>query len=200
MKKLIFTLIALLFLCLATQAFAITGAIGATALTGGVEGALDWYDGSTLNDGDQAEVSTNGLVYFYWLDDDSAAAESSPGVISPDSNAGDKRWLLQDIGTGLIAFGITDGTPSVLTGSKFTTADTTKITDFDDGYAGKIITVLSKHTMTFDTTTAQDADHNLDGSAGDIVTATGDITVWLCEDGTTWHFISGNDASADNSF
>ncbi len=34
---------------------------------------------------------------MYSLDDDSAAAEDSPNVISPDSNAGTKRWLLQGI-------------------------------------------------------------------------------------------------------
>ncbi|KKM05627.1 hypothetical protein LCGC14_1752170 [marine sediment metagenome] len=198
MKKLLSILI-FLSLFLSTQAFALTGAIGATSLTGGTSGALDWYDGSTLNDGDPALVSADGITYFYRLDADSAATESSPGIIKPDNNAGDKRWILQDIGTGLIAFGTTDGTPSVLIGTRFTTADTTTITDFDDGYAGKIITVLAKHSLTFDTTTAQDASHNLDGSSADITADTGDILVWLCEDGTTWQLISNNDASVDNN-
>ena len=199
MKKLISILIFLFVLFTFGQSHAIVSAIGATSLTGGGAGALDTYDGSTLTDGDPAIVQTDGIIYFYRLDADSAATESSPGIIKPDSNAGDKRWILQDIGTGLIAFGTTDATPSVLIGTKFTTADTTGITDFDDGYAGKIITVLAKHSLTFDTTTAQDADHNLDGSAADITVDTGDILVWLCEDGTKWQLISNNDASVDNN-
>lgn len=66
----------------------------ASALTGGAAGALDEIDGALLLDGDRAVVITSSLAYFYVLDDDSAAAESSPNVISPDDNAGDKRWLL----------------------------------------------------------------------------------------------------------
>ena len=68
---------------------------GAIALIGGGTGALDKIDGADLADGDGAMVMTNGTAYLYWLDADSGAAESSPDVISPDSNAGNKRWLLQ---------------------------------------------------------------------------------------------------------
>jgi hypothetical protein len=69
---------------------------GAIALTGGGTGALDKIDGSVLNDGDVAFVvdAVNNNQYTYTLVSDSAAAESSPTVISPDSNAGDKRWVL----------------------------------------------------------------------------------------------------------
>lgn len=65
-------------------------------LTGGGDGALDSLDGSLLKNGDFAVVVVPGtnLSYIYTLDEDSAAAESSPDVISPDSNAGDKRWVL----------------------------------------------------------------------------------------------------------
>lgn len=66
----------------------------ATALTGGGTGALDKIDGAGLGDLDAAVVVTASLTYVYTLDSDSAAAESSPTVISPDSNAGDKRWIL----------------------------------------------------------------------------------------------------------
>ena len=66
-----------------------------TALTGGGAGALDAVDGAALVDGDIAIVMTSGLLYFYELDADSALAEASPGVIAPDTNAGDKRWVLQ---------------------------------------------------------------------------------------------------------
>lgn len=92
-----------------------------------------------------------------------------------------------------------DGTPTVISGNLFKTGGTTTITDFDDGIAGQIITVLCKHSLTFDFTTAQDADHNLDGSSADITADTGDTLKFLCEDGTTWHLENNLDASADNN-
>ncbi|KKM68554.1 hypothetical protein LCGC14_1459710 [marine sediment metagenome] len=70
-----------------------------TALIGGASGALDEIDGAGLNDLDFAIVSILNIAYFYTLDDDSAAAESSPEVISPDANAGNKRWILQNVVT-----------------------------------------------------------------------------------------------------
>ncbi|MBW2036429.1 MAG: hypothetical protein JRI41_02955, partial [Deltaproteobacteria bacterium] len=66
----------------------------ATSLTGGGSGALDSIDGAGLADLDSCIVFTVNTVYFYTLDDDSAAAESSPDVIAPNTNAGDKRWVL----------------------------------------------------------------------------------------------------------
>lgn len=68
---------------------------GLTALTGGAPGALDSVDGGVLADGDKAVVKTSTGVYFYHLNSTSGATESSPYVISPDSNAGTKRWVLQ---------------------------------------------------------------------------------------------------------
>ena len=66
------------------------------ALTGGADGALDSLDGSLLKDGDSAFVviPATQRSYIYTLDADSAASESSPSVIAPDANAGDKRWVL----------------------------------------------------------------------------------------------------------
>jgi len=66
-----------------------------TALTGGTLDALDGIDGANLLDGDVAYVYVNGIKYEYVLDDDSGAAEDVPNVIVPDTNAGDKRWILQ---------------------------------------------------------------------------------------------------------
>jgi len=66
----------------------------ASSLTGGGTGALDAIDGALLEDGDRAIVIATSQVYFYYLDADSGAAESSPGTIAPDTNAGDKRWIL----------------------------------------------------------------------------------------------------------
>ena len=65
------------------------------ALTGGAAGALDAKDGTNLTDGWFAVGFVSNVFYFYILDADSAAAESSPDVISPDTNAGNKRWILQ---------------------------------------------------------------------------------------------------------
>jgi hypothetical protein len=67
------------------------------ALIGGTSGALDSIDGDSLNDGDGAWVLTSDGAYRYRLNATSGAVESSPDVISPDSNAGDKRWELQEI-------------------------------------------------------------------------------------------------------
>lgn len=72
----------------------------ATCLTGGTSGCLDALDGDNLTDGDSAVVvrDNSGTYegYFYRLED-TAAAESSPLVISPDTNAGNKRWRLLKI-------------------------------------------------------------------------------------------------------
>ena len=59
--------------------------------------ALDGVDGAGLLDGDVAFAYVSGFSYFYVLDDDIGGAESSPDKITPDANAGDKRWVLQGI-------------------------------------------------------------------------------------------------------
>jgi hypothetical protein len=66
-----------------------------TTLIGGAATALDYIDGSLLVDGDFAYVTVAGIVYVYKLNASSGAAESSPWIISPDTNAGNKRWILQ---------------------------------------------------------------------------------------------------------
>jgi hypothetical protein len=65
-------------------------------LIGGVDSTyLDYMDGDSLSDGDRAFVINSGYVYTYELDDDSAAVASFPNIISPATNPGDKRWILQ---------------------------------------------------------------------------------------------------------
>lgn len=66
---------------------------GAKELTGGATGALDAINGASLTDGDGAIVFTTSGLRLYVLDEDSAETESSPAIIKPDTNAGDKRWL-----------------------------------------------------------------------------------------------------------
>ena len=68
------------------------------ALTGGASNALDGIDGDDFSAGAHAKVTTATLTYFYAADA-SGDAESSPTVISPDTNAGSKRWKL----TGIVA-------------------------------------------------------------------------------------------------
>lgn len=67
-----------------------------TSLTGGSATALDGIDGNSLLDGDRAYVLIPGTLtfYVYRLNATSAAAESSPDIIAPDTNPGDKRWIL----------------------------------------------------------------------------------------------------------
>lgn len=90
-KKLVF----ILFLCLlATSVSAKTRFIAATDFTGGGTGALDKVNGQDLSDGDIATVNNGTVTCHYVLDADSAATETGRFVIAPDSNAGDKRWIM----------------------------------------------------------------------------------------------------------
>jgi len=68
-----------------------------TALTGGTTGCLDALDGTDLGDGDLALVMTGDVLYHYQLSATSGAVEISPDIIAPDTNAGDKRWILQRV-------------------------------------------------------------------------------------------------------
>jgi len=70
---------------------------GFIALTGGGQGALDAIDGTDLDDQDLATGVVDGKALQYWLDIDSGLAEDPPNVIAPDTNAGDKRWILASI-------------------------------------------------------------------------------------------------------
>jgi len=70
---------------------------GATGLIGGSSGDLDNIDGTNLASGDGGIVITSTAAYIYYLNASSGASESSPDVIAPDANAGNKRWILVDI-------------------------------------------------------------------------------------------------------
>lgn len=73
---------------------------GATSLIGGGSGALDAIDGAGLADGDGALTITDGVSYPYHLNATSGEDESSPDIIAPDANPGDKRWeLVYNFGT-----------------------------------------------------------------------------------------------------
>lgn len=66
-------------------------------LIGGGTGAVDKINGSVLIDKNMFLTTKNGILYPHWLDDDSGDAEDSPHIISPDLDAGTKRWLLSGI-------------------------------------------------------------------------------------------------------
>lgn len=70
-----------------------------TELTDGTSDSLDGIDGSILNEGDIAQVYLSGTeqLYFYRLDSDSGATESSPDIIAPNDSPGSKRFILQNI-------------------------------------------------------------------------------------------------------
>ena len=82
---------------------------GASSLTGGADASLDSIDGTDLQEGDLCVVITSTYTYTYELDATSGAAESSPDVISPDDNAGTKRWILREFYVGNIDHGNLDG-------------------------------------------------------------------------------------------
>lgn len=71
----------------------------ANILTGGSAGSLDDIDHNNIGDGDIAIVisAVDSKFYLYDYDASSAAAESSPDIINPDSHAGENgRWLLNE--------------------------------------------------------------------------------------------------------
>ena len=153
--------------------------------------AYPWYQPTaptTKADGSTAlDATDNG---FLWVDSDTR-------ILYTYIHGTGFRGI--DAIPAVVTFTAADATPTVVLSSLFTTNATgVTITDFDDGTDGKTIVVLSKGATVYDTTTGQDADHNLDGSSANITTASGDITVWRNEGGTTWHLVRWNDASFDN--
>lgn len=67
------------------------------ALTAGGATSLDGIDGALLLDGDMCFTTIGGYLYTHILDDDAGGTESSPTKITPDTNPGTKRWILQDL-------------------------------------------------------------------------------------------------------
>lgn len=127
MKKLIVSLLLLVFL-IPSVVFADVTVYDVTvyvktALTGSA-GALDSIDGTGLVDGDLAFVFASNVFYTYRLDDDSGAAESSPSVIAPDANGGNKRWILQN--TYNSSYSSISGTPAQYQWGEWVNATTIK--------------------------------------------------------------------------
>lgn len=109
-------------------------------------------------------------------------------------------WKFTGATDGFVTLVSADTTPSVLNGKTFfTNATGVTITRFDDGYGGQEITLISKGATVYDTSTAS----RLIGSSVDITTASGDVTLWICETGGTtasvWRLKGFVDVSVDNS-
>ena len=91
-----------------------------------------------------------------------------------------------------VTFSDGDATPSVATGNIFKHhASTQTINMFDGGVCGQIITVISTAAITYDFNAS-----NLKCGSADIVTADGDVTMWVF-DGTNWYLLSWMDVSAN---
>jgi hypothetical protein len=110
-----------------------------TALTGGGADALDNVDGAGLLDADVAFVMASNALYVYLLDADSAAAESSPDVIRPDTNAGDKRWILQSAVGGLQVAGGGTGATTLTDHGVLVGSGTSPITPLTVGTNGQVL-------------------------------------------------------------
>lgn len=106
-----FLVCALLFLSFgvrSTQAIAANRAYWATALTGGYAGCLDKIDGADLAAGDLAIVNIPYYTHIYALwESGSPVTEDSPRQIVPDTNPGNKCWML----TGLKTIDVSIGDP-----------------------------------------------------------------------------------------
>lgn len=103
---------------------------------GGGIGAVDKIDGSVLQDKDAFLVVTSSVFAPLSLDADSGAGESSPQIIAPNTNPGDKRWIL----TGGVFAGLTlydnivmpdGGTIGIADGPLLTFDDTGKDLEVD---------------------------------------------------------------------
>jgi len=98
-----------------------------------------------------------------------------------------------------VTFADGDTSPDVSGGNIFKThanayASGVNITQFDGGICGQIITIITGGALVYDVTSSE-----LKGGTTNITTATGDVTMWVCESATVWHLISWMDLSANLS-
>jgi len=92
--------------------------VSKTGLTGGTATDLDGIDGDNLADGDKAIIQVSDDFYYYHLNGSSGAAESVPDIIAPDSNPGNKRWILKSpYGGANFIQAVTASTSAVVSGS-----------------------------------------------------------------------------------
>lgn len=92
-----------------------------TGNIGGTSDDLDSVDGTNLSENDVGLVIQNGVLTFYILDEDSGETEKLRKIIQPDTNAGTKRWVLQENSPienvkffGAVGDGVTEDTPAFI--------------------------------------------------------------------------------------
>jgi hypothetical protein len=100
-----------------------------TGLTGGAEGDLDGIDGNYLAEGYTCRVTVLGVAYDYWLNATSGAAESSPAIISPDTNAGNKRWILHGVNVATLTL---NGGQIVFPATQSPSANANTLDDYEE--------------------------------------------------------------------
>jgi len=126
---------------------------GAITETGGSTGAADAVDGAALNDIDGLiMIKTSQVARFYTLEESSGATESSPTIISPNSSAGNKRWLMCKIDA--LGFILRESGTSNTTTLALSSGDMTLTNDIDD----KTISLIGKHGGSSKTLFAGDPD------------------------------------------
>jgi len=124
MKNFLLSIIIFLLLCFSVHAQ--SKFYWATGLTGG-GASLDGIDGAGLAAGDAAIVvldsGTNAPVLYFYRLQDSGTGETSPVVISPNNNAGNKRWHLSALqiggATNNAYIGITNNSSRAATASSY---------------------------------------------------------------------------------
>lgn len=97
--------------------------------------------------------------------------------------------IYDNVAIGTITSG--DATPSVAGKDVVVTAGTTTITDFDDGYTGKIITLIAETSITI----TDGTNIFLSGSANWAMTATDTLTLIQKSDGK-WYEMARSDSGA----
>ena len=156
--------------------------------TGGQEWTMQ-YDGGLGDGGLHFTEAGEGMPRLFLED----GGNIGIGTSSPDT-------LLEVLGSfaangpssTFVTFSDGDATPSVATGNIFKHHASTQTIDmFDDGVCGQIITVISTAAITYDFNAS-----NLKCGSADIVTANGDVTMWVF-DGTNWYLLSWMDVSAN---
>ena len=156
--------------------------------TGGQEWTMQ-YDGGLGDGGLHFTEAGEGMPRLFLED----GGNIGIGTSSPDT-------LLEVLGSfaangpssTFVTFADSDATPSVATGNIFKHHASTQTIDmFDDGVCGQIITVISTAAITYDFNAS-----NLKCGSADIVTANGDVTMWVF-DGTNWYLLSWMDVSAN---
>jgi len=158
---------------------------GFIALTGGGQGALDAIDGADLKDQDYAFGPVAGTVHQYWLDVDSGLAESPPDIIAPDTNAGDKRWILADVAG---AAGMPSGVITMWSGTIANIPDGWLLCNGDNGTPNLI--------DRFILSVGAAEDPGATGGANSHTHAKGTLTA--SSGGAHPHTISGTTAAGDN--